>query len=332
MSEYHSIDCSCGYRYSTKEHSSNCPKCGKTNHTLYAILAFIVMIVALMVLIGIMFGALAYAIYFFLNYKEYKANTIKWNQLGIIALSTLSLIFFNDLFEYKDFPVMSWITYITNSFAILIVGYHYILFNKGKAGKIQSKKIDYSTNNEKKEKGQEKTVQEESAEKEDELQRKLKETTFSDSKKIRNRIIVIVLSVVILGLILNNKDIFLGYFSNTSETNPNTESPKNIATDKLYNDNILPENVSTIENAEIKNENIKNSKPLGIINDPDGYTNVRADKSSSSVIIYKIKENKRFEILDDNGKWWKIKFDIDEHPYEIIGFIHNSRVELIIKD
>ena len=36
-----------------------------------------------------------------------------------------------------------------------------------------------------------------------------------------------------------------------------------------------------------------------------------------------------FEILDDNSEWWKIKFAIDEYPYEIIGFIHYSRVERI---
>lgn len=78
---------------------------------------------------------------------------------------------------------------------------------------------------------------------------------------------------------------------------------------------------------------IKKSNLLGVINDPDGYTNVRADKSSSSSVIYEIyDENKRFEIIDDSGEWWKIKFDIDEYPYEIIGFIHNSRVELIDND
>ena len=78
---------------------------------------------------------------------------------------------------------------------------------------------------------------------------------------------------------------------------------------------------------------IKKSNPLGIINDPDGYTNVRADKSSSSSVIYEIyDENKRFVIIDDSGEWWKIKFDINEYPYEIIGFIHNSRVELIDDD
>ena len=78
---------------------------------------------------------------------------------------------------------------------------------------------------------------------------------------------------------------------------------------------------------------IKESNTLGVINDPDGYTNVRANKSSSSEVIYQIyDENKRFEIIDDSGEWWKIKFDIDDYPYEIIGFIHNSRVEVIDND
>jgi hypothetical protein len=85
-------------------------------------------------------------------------------------------------------------------------------------------------------------------------------------------------------------------------------------------------------NAE-KSTNVKKSNTLGVINDPDGYTNVRANKSSSSSVIYKIyDENKRFEIIDNSGEWWKIKFDINEYPYEIIGFIHNSRVELIDND
>ena len=82
-----------------------------------------------------------------------------------------------------------------------------------------------------------------------------------------------------------------------------------------------------------KTNDIKKSKLIGIINDPDGYTNVRADKSNSSPVIYEIyDENMRFEIIDDSGEWWKIKFDIDEYPFEIIGFIHNSRVELIDND
>jgi hypothetical protein len=62
------------------------------------------------------------------------------------------------------------------------------------------------------------------------------------------------------------------------------------------------------------------------INDPDGYTNVREGKSSSTKIIYQIyDENKLFELLDDSGNWWKIKLDSSETKTSI-GFIYKSKV------
>ena len=62
------------------------------------------------------------------------------------------------------------------------------------------------------------------------------------------------------------------------------------------------------------------------INDPDGYTNVRAGKSSSTEIIYQIyDENKLFELLDDSGNWWKIKLDSSETKTST-GFIYKSKV------
>jgi hypothetical protein len=62
------------------------------------------------------------------------------------------------------------------------------------------------------------------------------------------------------------------------------------------------------------------------INDPDGYTNVREGKSSSTKIIYQIyDENKLFELLDDSGNWWKIKLDSSETKTST-GFIYKSKV------
>lgn len=62
------------------------------------------------------------------------------------------------------------------------------------------------------------------------------------------------------------------------------------------------------------------------INDPDGYTNVRSGKSSSTEIIYQIyDENKLFELLDDSGNWWKIKLDSFETKTST-GFIYKSKV------
>ena len=62
------------------------------------------------------------------------------------------------------------------------------------------------------------------------------------------------------------------------------------------------------------------------INDPDGYTNVRSGKSSSTEIIHQIyDENKLFKLIDDSGNWWKIKLDSEEDEITT-GFIHNSKV------
>ena len=62
------------------------------------------------------------------------------------------------------------------------------------------------------------------------------------------------------------------------------------------------------------------------INDPDGYTNVRSGKSSSTEIIHQIyDENKLFKLIDDSGNWWEIKLDSEKDEITT-GFIHNSKV------
>jgi hypothetical protein len=46
---------------------------------------------------------------------------------------------------------------------------------------------------------------------------------------------------------------------------------------------------------------------FGKILDPDGYTNLRKDKNSTSDIIEKIKSGEKIEVLDDSGNWWYIQ-------------------------
>ena len=43
------------------------------------------------------------------------------------------------------------------------------------------------------------------------------------------------------------------------------------------------------------------------IQDPDGYTNLRKDKSSTSDIVEKVKSGEKIEVLDDSGNWWYIQ-------------------------
>lgn len=74
---------------------------------------------------------------------------------------------------------------------------------------------------------------------------------------------------------------------------------------------------------------------VAIIQDKDGYTNVRKEPNAKSEIIYVLHDDELFEynIEDDTSKWIKVfirknKFDI--HPWaknnDLIGYIHRSRI------
>lgn len=64
---------------------------------------------------------------------------------------------------------------------------------------------------------------------------------------------------------------------------------------------------------------------IGVINDPDGYTNLRKDKNSSSKIIEKVLENKRFLIMSQTGDWWYV--NVLESGNQ--GYIHKSRIKIV---
>ena len=61
----------------------------------------------------------------------------------------------------------------------------------------------------------------------------------------------------------------------------------------------------------------------GVINDPDGYTNVREDKSSKSEIVFKVYKNKRFKIIDNSGNWWLIEYNGEQ------GYMYKNRIDVI---
>ncbi|MDG2343179.1 MAG: OmpA family protein, partial [Flavobacteriales bacterium] len=57
------------------------------------------------------------------------------------------------------------------------------------------------------------------------------------------------------------------------------------------------------------------------IKDKDGYVNVRSGRNIASRILYRIRVNQQFQVIDQShNKWWKIIFKNTE------GFIHSSRV------
>ena len=62
--------------------------------------------------------------------------------------------------------------------------------------------------------------------------------------------------------------------------------------------------------------------PLYYISDPDGYTNLREGKSTSSKILGTVKSGEKIEVLDTTGDWWQVMTRDNE-----IGYIHKSRIK-----
>ena len=124
--KYERIDCKCGHSYLTTSPVSNCPKCHKQNWSTGGGLMALFIVLLLLILVGFMFGALAWGIYIFYVGNTEKIKNLNWHHAGVLALAIISLIFFNDIFEYSEYPIMSWITYVTNTLAIGIIGFLFI--------------------------------------------------------------------------------------------------------------------------------------------------------------------------------------------------------------
>lgn len=61
-----------------------------------------------------------------------------------------------------------------------------------------------------------------------------------------------------------------------------------------------------------------------VINDPDGYTNIRSGHGTEYSIIYRIVEGEIFYTIPQNGNWWPVRTENN-----MTGYIHKSRIKLI---
>ena len=59
------------------------------------------------------------------------------------------------------------------------------------------------------------------------------------------------------------------------------------------------------------------------IEDSDGYSNIRADKSTSSKILSRIKSGEKIDVLDDTSSWYLIKT-----KEGLKGYVHKSRIKI----
>ncbi len=64
-------------------------------------------------------------------------------------------------------------------------------------------------------------------------------------------------------------------------------------------------------------------KEYGEIQDPDGYTNLREEKNTSSQILQQVKSGEKVEILDNSGDWLLIQTGEGKK-----GYVHKSRIKM----
>lgn len=63
-------------------------------------------------------------------------------------------------------------------------------------------------------------------------------------------------------------------------------------------------------------------KKYSTIIDPDGFTNLRKDKNTTSQILQKINTGEQVEVLDQNGDWWLV---VSKEGKK--GYVHKSRIK-----
>ncbi len=61
---------------------------------------------------------------------------------------------------------------------------------------------------------------------------------------------------------------------------------------------------------------------VGVINDPDGYTNIRKGKGTNYPIVGSIERGERFEFYKSDSNWWMVKLGDS-----IQGFMYSDRIK-----
>ncbi|MCL5245203.1 hypothetical protein M4I21_05240 [Cellulophaga sp. 20_2_10] len=89
----------------------------------------------------------------------------------------------------------------------------------------------------------------------------------------------------------------------------------------LFGFSVTAQNIKFPDDAHIR---------TGVINDADGYVNIRQGKSSSSKIISKIKKDEEFKFAlpkAENEKWTLVKTTLNE-----VGYVYFNRIYELRKD
>lgn len=90
----------------------------------------------------------------------------------------------------------------------------------------------------------------------------------------------------------------------------------------VFADGVLTDNGKVVS-GQISNKPFSVS---AVINDPDGYTNLRKNPDGKSAIVGRIDQGSTFVTHPQSGDWWQVK----AYP-DMIGYMHKSRI-LLLRD
>lgn len=99
--------------------------------------------------------------------------------------------------------------------------------------------------------------------------------------------------------------------------------PQNIDITKSgWTDKINPIPKENERSKKCRVESTHNTKTQFFIQDTDGYTNLRKDKTATSEVLQKIKSGEFIEVINNSGDWFLVKTREGK-----TGYVHKSRIE-----
>ncbi|WP_415325656.1 SH3 domain-containing protein [Chryseobacterium sp. MMS23-Vi53] len=113
----------------------------------------------------------------------------------------------------------------------------------------------------------------------------------------------------------------LGYWQLERLYNHNKQLEKIFSKNKFYDFPLLKEATNDY-NVLSSDDRSENNEQNYIIQDPDGYTNLRKEKNTTSEVLQKVKSGEEVDVLDNTGDWWKVKTQEGK-----TGYIHKSRIK-----
>lgn len=60
-----------------------------------------------------------------------------------------------------------------------------------------------------------------------------------------------------------------------------------------------------------------------VIDDPDGYTNVRSGQGAEDEIIARVAAGELFYTIPQQGPWWPVRTENN-----VLGYMHRSRIQV----